>query len=117
MEQLNRIEIRGTVGSARLATVGGRKVLNCSVATNYVYKDKNGTAVIETTWHNVVAWENDRLPDLTQIGKGTKLYVSGRLQSQRYTGSDEIERFYYEIMANKMQVIDAGEPMQYEMYN
>ncbi len=115
MEQLNRIEIRGTVGMARIATVAGKKVLNCSVATNYAYKDKTGTPVIDTTWHNVVAWENDRLPDLTQITKGTKLYVSGRLQSQHYTGSDEVERIFYEIQANRMQIISIDEPFQYEM--
>ena len=50
MEQLNRIEIRGNVGAVRLQVVGNSRVAKISVATNYVYKGRDGEPVIETTW-------------------------------------------------------------------
>ena len=49
MEQLNRIEIRGHVGNVNVVAVGDAKVAHFSLATNYAYKGKDGTPVIETT--------------------------------------------------------------------
>lgn len=52
MEQLNRIEIRGNVGAVRLQVVGNSRVAKISVATNYVYKGRDGEPVIETTCYS-----------------------------------------------------------------
>lgn len=57
MEQLNRLEIRGNVGNVNILKVGETRVAHFSVATNFAYKGRNGEPVIETTWHNVTAWE------------------------------------------------------------
>ena len=82
MEQLNRIEIRGNVGNVSINTVGDTRVAHFSVATNYAYKTQNGEPVIDTTWHNVTAWEGNKgIPALDFISKGTPVYVCGRLRS------------------------------------
>ena len=47
-QQLNRIEIKGNVGAVRLQVVGNSRVAKISVATNYVYKGRDGDPVIET---------------------------------------------------------------------
>ena len=52
MEQLNRVELRGTVGSVYVKDFGNTKVANFSLATNYVFKDRDGCPVIETTCYN-----------------------------------------------------------------
>lgn len=53
MEQLNKIEIRGIVGSVYVKDFVNAKVANISVATNYGYTSRDGSAVIETTcYHN-----------------------------------------------------------------
>lgn len=49
MEQLNRIELKGNVGNVKVQTVGDNEVARFSVATNYVFKGKDGQPVIETT--------------------------------------------------------------------
>ena len=49
MEQLNRIELRGTVGSVRLQTFSENVMARITVATNYAYKDREGAAVIDTS--------------------------------------------------------------------
>lgn len=114
MEQLNRIELRGSVGFIRQQVVNGRMVVHLSVATNYVYKDRNGDPVIETTWHNVSAWEGKGCPNLGKIEKGCKVYVQGRLRGQRYTDSEGIERYAFEVVAYQLNLLEDPSPFQYE---
>ena len=115
MEQLNRIELRGVVGSIRMQTFDDNRMARIGLATNYAYKDRDGTAVIDTSWHNVVAWEGRNIQGLQQINKGTKLYVTGRIRYQKYTGVDGVDRVGTDILANRIQIIDDPEQMQYEM--
>ena len=115
MEQLNRIELRGNVGSIKVQVYNGRKVAKLTVATNYAYRGAEGEPVIETTWHNVTAWENKGIVDLDRIEKGSKVYVNGRLRAQKFTGSDGIERTNYEVQAARVVLIDDTEILGNEM--
>ena len=49
MEQINRIELIGIIGNARIQTIGNTKAARLSIATNYAYRSQSGEAVIETT--------------------------------------------------------------------
>lgn len=115
MEQLNRIELRGVVGTAKTQVLSGNKMCRFSVATSRAYKDKDGIAVIDTTWHNVIAWDSERTKELSVIKAGSKIYVCGRLHTQKYTGQDGVERTSFEVVANKLNIIESDEPLQYEM--
>lgn len=106
MEQLNRIELRGNVGNIRISEVGESKVARFSVATNFIYKGKDNEGVVETTWHNVVAWSGKGMPDFTAITKGAPVYVTGRIRTSRFTGSDGTEKTVYEVVASKIEVLD-----------
>lgn len=111
MEQLNRIEIRGNVGSVRIQAVGDNSVAHFTVATNYAYKEKDGSAVIETDWHNVTAWQDRCKIDLGALRKGCKVYVCGRVRMQKYIDQDEKERTGYEIIARSVSLIGDDEPL------
>lgn len=115
MEQLNRVELRGVVGSIRVHPYEESKMARIGLATNYAYKDRNGTAVIDTSWHNVIAWEGRCAEDLEKIGKGTKLRVVGRIRYQKYTGVDGEERIGTDIVAAHVEIIDDSEQLSYEM--
>lgn len=104
MESFNRIELRGNVGNVRLAEVGSGKVANFSLATNYLYTNKDGEAVVETTWLNIVAWDAKGMPDLNRIQKGVPVYVCGRIRQTKYTGTDGVEKQVYEVLANKLRI-------------
>lgn len=106
MEQLNRIELRGNVGNIRISEVGESRVARFSVATNFIYKGKDNEGVVETTWHNVVAWSGKGMPDFTTITKGAPVYVTGRIRTSRFTGSDGTEKTVYEVVASKIEVLD-----------
>jgi len=105
MEQLNRIELRGIIGSVYVKDFGNTKVANMSVATNHSFKDREGCPVIETTWHYVVAWEGEGIPNLSQLRKGASVHVLGRLRSRKYTSSEGSERVIYEVLASKVETL------------
>ena len=115
MEQLNRIELRGNVGNVRVLTTAGRRMAKFTLATNYAYKDRGGNPVIETTWHNVVAWEGAQICPIEKIEKGAKIYVSGRVKIQKYVDANEIERVSYEVQASRVVPVDGDDMLQYEM--
>ena len=81
LECINRVELRGIVGTSRVTEVGDRNLINFSLATNYAYKDKDGYPVIESTWHACKAWA-EREDDLTMYGNGTSLHIEGRKDTQ-----------------------------------
>ena len=114
MEQLNRIEIRGNVGSVTINTVGESRVAHFSVATNYAYKTQNGEPVIDTTWHNVTAWEGSKgIGNLDFLTKGAPVYVCGRLRSQKYLGNDGSEKYFVEIMASTVEPVEEAVTTQF----
>ncbi len=112
MEQLNRIELRGNVGNVKLMNVGESEVARFSIATNYAYKGKDGKPVIETTWHNVTAWPGKGIPDLKTLYKGSLVHVTGRMRSVKFEGTDGTDKTIYEVLANRMEILDTDESVQ-----
>lgn len=107
IEQLNRIELVGVVGrDAKITTVGDSAVAHFSMATNYAYKDKDGNAVIETTWHNVRAWKGRKMPALEDIKKGTRLHVTGRMRVFNFTAADGSQRSSFEVLAGEITIVN-----------
>lgn len=111
MENINRIELQGHVGNVRTNEHNGNKVANFSLATEIIYKTRDGNPVSETTWHNIVAWEGRDTQDIRKIAKGVAVYVTGRLRTSKYTGTDGTEKQFHEVLASKVRVL-ADEPVQ-----
>lgn len=106
MEHLNRIEIRGIVGSVYVKDFQRAKCANFSVATQYCYKDREGCPVIDVTWFRAAAWEGEHIKDLDQLRKGCCVHVIGRIRMQRYTGADGAERSTCEVIASKLEIVE-----------
>ena len=115
MEQINRIELLGTVGSVRLQNVADKRMAKFTMVTNRAYKNKEGAPVIETQWHNVTAFEGKNIRDLDRICKGRAVHVWGRLQIQHYTGLDGMDRTAVDVICNRLDHIGPEEEIQYEM--
>jgi len=107
-EQLNKVELLGTVGSISVNNVGGTKMARLSLATNYGYRDREGNAVIETTWHAVAAWEGKGITNLEDIVRGDRLHILGRLKQYRYTDMSGNERSAMEVLASRVEKVPAG---------
>lgn len=115
MEQINKIELLGIVGSVRLQNVADKRMAKFTMVTNRAYKNKEGAPVIETQWHNVTAFEGKYVQELERIEKGRAVHVWGRLQVQHYTGLDGSERTAVDVICNRLDLIRQGEEIQYEM--
>ena len=109
MEYLNKIELKGRIGTIRINDVSEAKVVHFSVITEHLYKTREGNAVSESTWFNVTAWNSRDMPDFDRLAKGMPIYVSGRMRTSRYTSADGTEKLYYEILANRIRFIAEGE--------
>lgn len=85
-------------------TATGQTVASVSLATNRVWKDKNGQKQEQTEFHNVVLW--GRLAEIAgqYLTKGAESYFEGRLQTRKYTGKDNVERRTTEVVAENMQL-------------
>ena len=102
MEHINRIELQGRVGIVRTNEHNGMRVANFSLATDLLYKTRDGAAVSETTWHNVVAWSRKGMPDFEAIRKGTFLALEGKIRYVKYTTAAGEEKNITEIVAQKI---------------
>lgn len=109
MEHINRIELQGYVGTVRTNVHNGSKVANFTMITDFLYKSREGSAINESMWHNVVAWSGKDMPDLDLITKGVAVHVTGRLRINRYTSAEGVEKQFYEVMANKIRIINEQE--------
>ena len=110
-EQLNRVELKGYVGSIRINRVGGQVCATLSLATSYAYSSKDGAHVVETTWHSVTAWEGPRISGLLDIKSGDPVHVKGRLRAIRYTSADGAERTMMEVFANELNKVEEEESL------
>ena len=108
---INKVILIGNLGNdpETRYTPQGSAITNLSVATDESYKDKNtGQIVPKTEWHRVVLF--NRLAEIAKeyLRKGSKVYLEGRLQTQKWqdkaTGQD---RYTTEIVANEMQMLDS----------
>lgn len=110
MEFLNRIELKGVIGTVRRQTVADKEVVNFSLVTEDCHKDASGCAVIETCWLSVTAWQNGAMPDLSAIGRGSHVHVQGRLRARRYTDDCGAARTSYEVLAASVHLLDSSAP-------
>ena len=106
MEYINRIELKGRVGTARTNVVNGSRVTNFSLITDLLYKSREGTPTSEATWFNIAAWEGKDIHDMEKIEKGAIVHVTGRMRSAKFEGSDGTEKHLYEVLAGKLRVIE-----------
>lgn len=105
MEFINHIELAGVVGRVRKQQIADRMVVNFSLVTEEYHKDDSGCAVVETTWHNVVAWQNADMPELDSIERGSHLNVRGRLRARRYTDANGTSPILYEVVAASVRLL------------
>ena len=99
MEYLNKIELKGRVGQVNIINVANTRGAHFSLLTQRIYKNNGGEAVIEDTWHDVTAWENEGVM-IDAIERGASLHVTGRIRFRRYAGPDGIERSTHDIDAS-----------------
>lgn len=104
---LNRVQLLGNLGHSPDVkyTPDGTPVANFTMATSESWKDKNGDKQERTEWHRVVLWR--KLAEIAgqYLKKGSKVYVSGKLQTRSWE-KDGVKHFTTEIVADEIIMLD-----------
>jgi single-strand DNA-binding protein len=106
---LNKIMLIGNLGKDpdMSYTPQGTPITKFSLAVNRRSKDRDtGERREETTWFNIVAWNQLAETINTYLHKGSKVYIEGRMTSRKYTDKDGVERTAWEVTANEMEMLD-----------
>ncbi|MGB3132409.1 MAG: single-stranded DNA-binding protein [Saprospiraceae bacterium] len=79
-----------------------------TLATNEVYKDKNGEIQQNTEWHTVVLWRS--LAERAKyLRKGMLVYVEGKLSHRKWTDKDGKDHYNTDIAAETVRILEKRE--------
>ncbi len=81
----------------------GIQVASFSVATNRVYKDKNGARQESADFHNVVVFGRQAEIVSQYLKKGSSVLVEGRMQTRSWDAKDGQKKYRTEIVADRVQ--------------
>ncbi len=84
------------------ALPSGTNVCSFSVATNRVYKDKDGKKQEQTDYHNVSAFGRQADIIAQYLHKGDGVYIEGRIQTRSWE-KDGQKQYRTEIVCEVMQ--------------
>ena len=94
------------------ATASGMQVANLSLATNHVSKDKDGNKNSQTEWHKVIFFGRQAEVCDQYLKKGSQIYIEGRIQTEKYTDRDGIDRYVTKIIGERMQMLGGRDAQQ-----
>jgi single-strand DNA-binding protein len=81
----------------------GSQVAEFSVATNRVWKDKNGAKQESVDFHNIVLFGKQAELAKQYLHKGNGVFIEGRIQTRSWEGDDKVKRYRTEIVADRLQ--------------
>ena len=103
----NKVQLIGNLGNDPeiVNLESGRKLAKFSIATNDVYRNANGEKMVDTQWHNVVAW--GKTADIVEqyVGKGKEVAVEGKLTTRSYETKEGEKRYVTEIVCNELLML------------
>ena len=84
------------------ALPSGMNVCNFSIATNRVYRDKDGKKQEQTDFHNIVVFGRQADTVNQYLKKGSSAYVEGRMQTRSWEQNGE-KKYRTEVVADSVQ--------------
>jgi single-strand DNA-binding protein len=85
------------------ALPSGISVCQFSVATNRVYKDKDGNKQESTDYHNIVVFGKQAETAAQYLKKGQSVMVEGRIQTRSWDDQSGQKKSRTEIVADRVQ--------------
>lgn len=84
------------------ALPSGIAVTSFSVATNRVYKDRDGNRQESADYHNIVVFGRQAETSAQYLKKGQSVFVEGRMQTRSWE-QDGQKKYRTEIIADRVQ--------------
>lgn len=86
------------------ALPSGMNVSNFSIATNRVFRDRDGKKQEQTDFHNVVVFGRQADTVSQYMKKGSSVFIEGRLQTRSWDDKTSGEKKYRtEVIADRVQ--------------
>lgn len=103
----NKVQLIGNLGREPEigSTEKGKKYARLRIATSETYRNTNGEKIIETNWHNLVAW--GKLAELAEkhLTKGKEVAIEGKLVYRNYTDKNGVKRYATEVHVNDILLL------------
>lgn len=104
---LNQCQFIGRLGSdpeTRFMT-NGKAVASFSIAVGSQWKSKDGEKQESTEWVNITAFE--KLGEICgeYLKKGSQVFISGRMKTEKYTDKNGVDKYATKIIADQMQML------------
>ncbi|OHA92373.1 MAG: single-stranded DNA-binding protein [Candidatus Zambryskibacteria bacterium RIFCSPLOWO2_02_FULL_51_21] len=81
----------------------GVQVASFGVATNRVWKDKDGSKKEDVQFHNIVVFGRQAETTAQYLRKGSSVLVEGRMQTRSWESPDGKKNYRTEIVADRIQ--------------
>ena len=81
----------------------GVRVASFAVATNRVWKDKNGAKQESVDFHNVVVFGRQAEIVGQYLKKGSSVLVEGRMQTRSWDDASGVKKYRTEVIADRIQ--------------
>lgn len=103
----NKVQLIGNLGNDPeiISLENGKKIAKFSIATNDTYRNAQGEKVVDTQWHNVVAWNKTAEIIEKYVEKGKEIAVEGRLTNRSYETKEGEKRYITEIVCNELLLL------------
>ena len=85
------------------ALPSGIQVATLAVATNRVWKNKEGQKQEAVDYHSVVVFGRQAETSAQYLRKGNGVFVEGRMQTRSWEGTDGVKKYRTEIVADRVQ--------------
>ncbi len=106
MPALNRVQLIGYLGRDPESkyTTTGKRVTDFPIAVTNRWKSESGEIREHTEWMNIEAW--GRLAETCHeyLGKGSLVYIEGRMKTDRYEDEGET-RYFTKVVAQSVQFL------------
>jgi single-strand DNA-binding protein len=107
----NKVQLIGNLGgSPEIKTLdGGKKMARFSIATNESYRNAKGEKVVETQWHNLIAW--GKVAEIAEkyLTKGKEVVVEGKLITRNYNDKQGAKKSITEIEVHELLMMGVKE--------
>jgi len=103
----NKVQLIGNLGNTPevKTTENGKKLVRFSIATNETYRNSKGEKVMETQWHNVIAW--GKVAEIAEkyLVKGSEVAIEGKLMNNNYTDKDGNKKYNTEVQVHELLLL------------
>jgi len=105
----NKVQLIGNLGNDPeiINLESGKMLAKFSIATNDSYKNAQGEKIIDTQWHNIVAWGKTAEIVEKYVTKGKEIAVEGKLTSRSYETKEGEKRYITEVVCNELLMLGA----------